>query len=68
MHLDQIINYKQETNKTHKYVIRTRLNNQSSNLSILKLYKKSQIFKTLNYGLSIDYFSAASRMLEDLSL
>jgi hypothetical protein len=34
----------------------------------LKLYKKSQIFKTLNYGFSIDYFSTASRMLEDLSL
>jgi hypothetical protein len=43
------------------------MNFQSTNLSILKLYKKFQIFKTLNYRFSIDYFNIVSRMLEDLS-
>jgi hypothetical protein len=49
-------------------LLEPQLNNQSTNLSILKLYKKSQIFKTLNHKFSIVYLSIISKMLEDLSL
>jgi arginine repressor len=49
-------------------LLEPQLNNQSTNLLILKLYKKSQIFKTLNHKFSIFYLSTVSRMLEDLSL
>jgi hypothetical protein len=49
-------------------LLKPQLNNQSTNLSILKLHKNSQIFKTLNHKFSIFYLSTTSRMLEDLSL
>ena len=48
-------------------LLEPQLNFQSTNLSILKLYKKFQIFKTLNHRFSIDYFNIVSWMLEDLS-
>jgi hypothetical protein len=49
-------------------LLKPQLNNQSTNLSILKLYKKSQLFKTLNHKISIVYLNIISKMLEDLSL
>jgi hypothetical protein len=49
-------------------LLEPQLNNQSTNLSILNLYKKSQIFKTINHKFSIFYLNTISRMLEDLSL
>jgi hypothetical protein len=49
-------------------LLEPQLNNQSTNLSIFKLYTKSQIFKMLNHKFYIDYLSTISKMLEDLSL
>jgi hypothetical protein len=49
-------------------LLEPQLNNQSTNLSILKLYKKCQIFKTLNHKFSIVYLGIILKMLEDLSI